>query len=55
MSNIQNMNFTILSTTLVETLSRRMHEFWGVNLFRTFRDVVENSLPIWTRVNGKKS
>ena len=42
MPKIQNFeHFTMLYTTLVETLPRSMHEFLEANLLRTFRqDVV---------------
>ena len=41
------LNFTILLTTLVETLPKSMHEFWGANMQISF----ETFTPIWSHVN----
>ncbi len=47
-------NFTLLYTTLVDSLLRSMPEFWGANLLCTFRQDVAWSwyfFFIWSHVN----
>ncbi len=46
---------TILLTLLVEIVPNSMHEFWGVSLVCTFREMsLEAFTPIWSHVNESK-
>ncbi len=40
MAKVQNLNFHNSSNNLVETFTRNMHDFWGVNLMCTFRGYI---------------
>ncbi len=51
MSKVQNLNFHISFTPLVETLPMCMHEYCGVNAYYKRRMSFETFTPMWSHVN----